>query len=95
MELDPPPTSEQRAALSQLIYRALLDIRAHAARGDAREAFLIADALHNLPVAVHRPEGWLVAWARRDLADLPDSVTCDYLAEFDRIFPPGSYLEEV
>lgn len=95
LEFDPTPTHAQRAALGELIAEAFCRIRDLAWSGDSEEIARIADAFHNLPVAMFRPEGWSVAWARMYFVQLARCSCHDYLPEFDTIFPPGSYLEEI
>ena len=94
LEFDPAPSDAQRVALGELIAEGFCRIRALAGEGVPEEIAQIADAFHNLPIAMFRPEGWSVAWARSSFVQLAQRSRHDYLAEFDRIFPPGSYLEE-
>jgi hypothetical protein len=48
-------SNEQREQLCEMIFHALVDIRALAWNGKAEQAADLADAFHNLPVVIWQP----------------------------------------
>ncbi len=87
---DPPPTETQRIALCKLMSIAFCDIRNNSNNGPQSRA--LADAMHNLPLALHGGYPWSIAFQRDALqrfkSEYPDSL--DYPKMFNEIFPLGS-----
>ena len=50
------PTEEQRRQFCEMIHRAFLDMRGLGFQGKSEQAAALADAFHNLPIAIFQRE---------------------------------------
>jgi hypothetical protein len=67
MQSDPLPTPAQQKLLCEMIQHAFLEIRMLGWNGRAEQAADIADAFHNIPVAMCAEGFFSWAWFRREL----------------------------
>ena len=50
------PTEEQRRLFCEMMYQAFLEVRGLGFQGKSEQAAALADAFHNLPIAMFQPE---------------------------------------
>ena len=83
------PTEEQRRALSQLLYRAFLEVRILGHEGKAEQAGDLADTFRKLPLLMWRPE-FSIEFQRDCFAHYQKmygirGTPFDYVTELDKI----------
>jgi len=85
------PTEEQRRLFCEMMYRAFLDLRNLGSQGKSEQAKALADAFHNLPVAMFQSEfDWQIsrAYFQSYHAQYPlesAAMMYDYVAMHDRV----------
>ncbi|MBV9122685.1 MAG: hypothetical protein JO112_04960 [Planctomycetes bacterium] len=87
------PNDKQREALCDMMYHALVEIRALGWAGKAEQASDLADAFHNLPKEIYGWGRWDVDVFRQMLQYYQSKFPrnkyggFDFIAMLDRIFP--------
>ena len=85
------PTEKQRRLFCEMMYRGFLDMRGLGLQGKSEQAAALADAFHNLPIAMFQPEfdwGLSRAYFQSYHTQYPPqsgAETNNYVASHDRI----------